>query len=47
METIRKHIGLLHDMGLTEQEEIYRLLTDRILKNITLKTNKHHAQLQL
>ncbi len=32
METIRKHIGLLHDMGLTEQEEIYRLLTDRILK---------------
>ena len=32
METIRKHIGLLHDMGLKEQEEIYRLFTDKILK---------------
>ena len=32
METIRKHIGLLHDMELKEQEEIYRLFTDKILK---------------
>lgn len=32
METIHKHIEVLQKMGLTEQEEIYRLLTDRILK---------------
>ncbi len=32
METIHKHIEVLQKMGLTEQEEIYRLLTDKILK---------------
>ncbi|CCY36105.1 putative uncharacterized protein [Alistipes sp. CAG:831] len=32
METIHKHLEVLQKMGLTEQEEIYRLLTDKILK---------------
>ena len=32
METIRKHLEVLESMGLKEQEEIYRLFTDRILE---------------
>ena len=32
METIHKHLEVLQKMGLTEQEEIYRLMTDKILK---------------
>lgn len=32
MMTIRKHLDLLQSMGMTEQEEIYRLFTDRILE---------------
>ena len=32
MDTIHKHLDLLHRMGLTEQEEIYRLFTEKILK---------------
>ena len=32
METIRKHLEVLEKMGLKEQEEIYRLFTDRILE---------------
>ena len=32
MMTVRKHLDLLQSMGMTEQEEIYRLFTDRILE---------------
>ena len=32
MMTIRKHLDLLQSMGMTEQEEIYRLFTDKILE---------------
>ena len=32
MDTIHKHLDLLRRMGLTEQEEIYRLFTEKILK---------------
>ena len=32
MMTIRKHLDLLQNMGMTEQEEIYRLFTDKILE---------------
>lgn len=39
METVRKHLELLRSMGLKEQEEIYRLFTDKILK-------KYHPELK-
>lgn len=32
METVNKHLELLRSMGLTEQEEIYRLFTEKIMR---------------